>query len=174
MPYLRTLANGCGLAALLMTFAGATVTADDSKPWELGSSVVLTGCVERAQNPGDDDEVVVTDVAEVPLSSAAALRPMPREPRVYWFDDTGKIDDHIGARVRITGKLDKIEKQEMEVKRRKGTVLVKIKGDGDDITVTPQQAGVAPPSPGKKEGEIPYWMLKLDVKNVEKVSETCR
>lgn len=164
--------SAVGLAAALAVAAPAALIATDDKPWKKGSSVVLTGCVERAQ--GDGDDVLLTDVAEVPLGSDAALRPASREPRIYWFDDTDELEDHLGARVRVTGRLEKIDKEEMDVKRRKGAIVVEIEGDGESIETTPRQAGVPAPPPGAKTRDIPYWMLKLKVVNVEVVDETCR
>lgn len=170
MPYFWKRST-VGLAAAVVWIVPLNAGSDD-KPWKAGSSVVLTGCVERAQ--GDSDDVLLTEVVEVPLESSAALRPAPREPRIYWFDDTDDIDDHIGARVRVTGRLEKVEKEEMDVKRRDGAIIVEIEGDGDNIETTPRQAGVTPPPRGAKTRDIPYWMLKLKVMNVEVVDETCR
>jgi hypothetical protein len=166
MPDLRNVVTGFTMAALAATITTLSA-AGGQQPWKEGSTVVLTACVERAQ--GDGDEFILTNVVEVidPTNPGARL---PKEPHVYWLDDTDDLEDRVGAHVRITGKLTDVDKEEMEVKREKGVVIVEI----DDLKVTPQQAGVAPPRTGKKEEDRPYWRLKLDVQNVEIMNETCR
>jgi hypothetical protein len=173
----RTTAS-CGLAALLLALpAGAGARQDDKAPWKKGSTVVITGCVEPAQQ--GDEQFVVTHVREVPLADAA-VGTSGREPAVqrpgrylYWLKDTDELEDHVGSEVRIAARVEDVDRTEMEVKRRKGTVYVEVDGDGDPVRMTPEQAGVTPPAGDRDGKDVPIYLVELDVLNVDVVG-ACR
>jgi hypothetical protein len=169
----------CALVALLLAPGAALAAgADDKAPWKKGSTVVITGCVEPAQK--GDDQFVVTHVREVPMDETVPVgtsgreAPMQRPARyLYWLKDTDKLEDRVGSQVRIAAKVEGVEKSEMEVKRRDGTVYVEVDGDGDPVRMTPAQAGVTPPAAGKDEKDLSIYLVELDVMNVDVIGETC-
>lgn len=165
------------LAALLLAPATAPAAGTDDKgPWKKGETVVITGCVEPAQK--GDDQFVVTHVREVPLDETAAVGTSGRAAVVrtgrylYWLKDTDQLEDHVGSQVRIAAKVEDVDRKEMEVKRRKGTVYVEVDGDGDPVRMTPEQAGITP-QPGGKAEDVPIYLVELDVLNVDVIGDRC-
>jgi hypothetical protein len=169
----------CALVALLLAPGAALAAgADDKAPWKKGSTVVISGCVEPAQK--GDEQFVVTNVREMPLDETAAVGTsgrdaVPARPAryLYWLKDTDELEDHVGSQVRIAAKVEDVERKEMEVKRRQGTVYVEVDGDGDAVRMTPAQAGVTPPARGDDEKDVPIWLVELDVLDVDVIAESC-
>lgn len=110
--------------ALLITVAAAVEGQQGDKT--IPQPIALTGCVAAGTKP---NTYILTHVASsvkpVPIgtSGTAGTAGGTAEP-FYWLDSPGKLKDHIGYGVEITGMLDDdIDKTEVEVKD--GKVLLK-------------------------------------------------
>lgn len=115
-----------GYLSLLLALAAATTVGGQEQDKTIPQPIALTGCVAAGTKP---NTYILTHVASsvkpVPLgtSGTAATSGVTGEP-FYWLDSPGKLKEHVGYGVEITGMLDDdIDKTEVEVKD--GKVLLK-------------------------------------------------
>jgi hypothetical protein len=153
-----------------LSVAGATVAGAQGHGPMKGSTVMLTSCVEQAQN-GGGDKFVLTHVADVPTQSA------PHGRVVYWIDQTDQLKPHVGHQIRLQGTVTDVGKAEMEVKLGpdgKGGAIVEIEGHGTQVKTTPSSAGVSTAGQTKRERDIPTTVVKLKLDKLEMVADSCK
>src|SRR5687768_17669757 len=142
-------------AAAICTFGAIPVLAQDhsghSAQTKLmkGAAVAIEGCVTAGQK---SDTYVLGTVKEIP---GAPVETGMR--RFYWLDSTKGLKGHVGHVVRIDGRIDKIEKQELEVKlgaNDDGSAVVEIEGPGKQVKTSPATVGVSTSGQTAKEVDI--------------------
>ena len=156
-------------AFVAAALAATVVGAQEHGPTK-GSTVMLTSCVEKAQD-GDGDKFVLTHVADVPAQGATHGRV------VYWIDRTDQIKPHVGHQIRLQGTVTDIDKAEMEVKLGpdgKGGAFVEIEGHGTQVKTTPSSAGVSAAGQTIRERDIPTTVVKLKIDKLEMVADSCK
>lgn len=156
-------------AGLAIGWPGAAQSrdADSSSSGRVGDPVTLTACVERGEKK---NTFILTHVADVPVQQPTMGRV------VYWLDSVKKLEQHAGHQVRISGKIEKVERSEIEVRSgddRKGGWYVEIEGPGRDVRTTPEKAGVALPQHDRRNTDIQTTLVRLKVGEIVTVADSC-
>ena len=166
---MKTLLTAMSLSFALAATAGmATVTAQDGKKYDKGSTVTLQGCVTQAEKK---DTFVLTQVREWPVSTTEMGK---FGKRMYWIEKTDKMKDHAGHTIQIVAKIDDVQKSEMEIKpgENGNGWNVEIEGPGKDVVAPASRAGVSMENRPNKE-DIPITLLKLKIDEIKMISSTC-
>ena len=133
-----------------------------------GSSVAIEGCVTAGQKA---DTYVLGSVKEVPGQPVdTGMR------RIYWLDSTKQLKGHAGHVVRVEGRIDKIEKSEIEVKLGaddKGGAVIEIEGPGAQVKTAPATAGISTAGQTAKEVDVPTTLIRLNVDKVTMLKGSC-
>lgn len=133
-----------------------------------GAAVAIEGCVTAGQKA---DTYVLGSVTEIP---GAPVETGMR--RFYWLNSTKQLRGHVGHVVRIAGRIDKIEKHELEVKlgaNDDGSAVVEIEGPGKQVKTSPATVGVSTAGQTAKEVDIPTTVIRLKVDKVTMLKGTC-
>ena len=127
-----------------------------------GSSVAIEGCVTSGQKA---DTFVLGSVKEIPGQPVETGK-----RRVYWVERK-HLRGHVGHIVQLSGRIDDIGTQEIEVKTNADGVVVEIEGAGRQVKTNPGTVPV--PTSGTKEVDIPTTVIKLKVDKVTMVKDSC-
>lgn len=133
-----------------------------------GAAVSIEGCVTAGQKA---DTYVLGSVKEIP---GAPVETGMR--RFYWLDSTKGLKGHTGHVVRVDGRIDKIEQQELEVKlgaNDDGSAVVEIEGPGKQVKTSPATVGISTAGQTKKEIDIPTTLVRLKVDKVTMLKGSC-
>jgi len=168
------MANHIAVLAAALTLAAVPARAQDHASHRAetklmkGASVAIEGCVTAGQKP---NTFVLGSVKEIPGQPVeTGLR------RVYWLDSTTSLRGHVGHRVQIAGRIDRLEKHEIEVKLGddgKGGAVVEIEGPGGQIKTSPAAAGIVTSGQTAKEVDIPTTVIRLEVDKVTMLNDSC-
>ena len=120
-----------------------------------GASVAIEGCVTAGQKA---DTYVLGTVKEIPGQPIETGK-----RRVYWVSRK-HLRDHVGHIVQLSGRIEKLETHELEVKTTADGVIVEIEGNGRQVKTTPATLPV--PTTGAKEADIPTTVIRLNVDKV--------
>jgi hypothetical protein len=158
----------CVLAAMP---AFAQDTAQHNKRNEIakGAAVTIEGCVTAGQKA---DTFVLGTVKEVQAVPVDMLR-----KRMYWLDSTKHIKGHVGYQVRISGRVQDLERSEIEIDLGAGPnggAVAKIEGPGGAEVSTPV-AKVALSGVANTQGEVdvPMTLVKIKVDKVTRLAGRC-
>ena len=121
-----------------------------------GASVAIEGCVTAGEKA---DTYVLGSVKEIPGQPVDTGM-----KRVYWLDSRKHVRSHVGHVVELSGRIEKIEQAELEVKNTDEGMKVEIEGPAKQVTTSP--AVVPVPTTGAKEVDIPTTVIRLKVDKV--------
>jgi len=139
----------------------------DTQKYDKGSIVTLQGCVVAGEKK---DTWVLTDVKEWPIG-VSDMGKYGR--RYYWLDKLGNdLRDHGGHTIQVIGKIDSVQKSEIETYEDPTGMTVKIEGRGGrDVKTTKPNAQAVGAIAGK---DIPITLLKLKVQELKMVAANCQ
>lgn len=147
-------------------------TAEHNRRNELakGATIIIEGCVAAGQKP---DTYVLGTVREVQAVPVAHLR-----KRIYWLDDTKDIKGHVGHLVRITGRVQDLERSQIGIELGagpKGGAVATIEGPGgSDVSVPTATVGVGPVgAKAQSDVDVPITLIKFKVNKVTRLAGTC-
>lgn len=164
MKIAMALTVALGLSAAMSTVSAQSQA--DGQKYEKGSTVTLQGCVVAAE---EKDTWVLTNVREWPESNSDMGK---FGKRYYWLDKLGKdLRAHGGHTIQVVGKIDDVEKSEIDVKsgESNGGMTVEIEGPGKDIKTTAENAQVGAIT-GK---DIPITLVKVKVDEIKMIAANC-
>jgi uncharacterized protein YjdB len=167
-------------AALALAVSSGLIAQAPVVPQAAGERhISLTGCVVKA-----DKGYVLSDATEQVAKAATApayarTAPDPFHSRtLYWLDDDDELKDHAGQRVEVSGNATgKLEKGEIEVHREDEGVELEFKVAGKEVKVIVPHAAVVAGTTGSmpnKDNDYNIVVMKVDVKSVRKIADTCR
>lgn len=137
----------------------------DAQKYDQGSIVTLQGCVIAGEK---EDTWVLTNVKEWPVAESDMGK---YGRRYYWIDKLGKdLRAHGGHTIQVIGKVDSIEKSEIETYDDPAGMTVKIEGPGTDVKTTKPNAQAIGAIAGK---DIPITLVKLKVEELKMVAANC-
>lgn len=149
----------------------AAQSPSDGQKYEKGSTVTLQGCVVAAEAK---DTWVLTNVKEWPMATSDMGK---YGKRYYWLDKLGKdLRAHGGHTIQVVGKIDEVEKSEIEIKAGEDTtgMTVEIEGPGKDVRTTAENAQVNPIGAIVGGGkDIPITLLKVKVDEIKMIAANC-
>ena len=167
LKHIAGFAGACALAAVPALAQDHSAHGAQSKLMK-GASVAIEGCVTAGQKA---DSYVLGSVKEVPGQPVeTGMR------RLYWLDSTKQLKGHAGHAVRVEGRIDKIEKSEIEVKLGeddKGGAFIEIEGPGKQVKAAPAAAGISTAGQTAKEVDIPITVIRLNVDKVTMLKGSC-
>lgn len=167
LKHIAGFAGACALVAVPVLAQDHSAHSAQSKLMK-GSSVAIEGCVTAGQKT---DSYVLGSVKEIPGGPVeTGMR------RVYWLDSTKQLKGHAGHVVRVEGRIDKIEKAEIEVKigeDEKGGAVIEIEGAGKQVKTAPGTAGISTAGQTAKEVAIPTTLIRLNVDKVTMLKGSC-
>jgi hypothetical protein len=163
--YLPAFAAVCGLA--VVPALAQEHTAHQQAKLVKGASVAIEGCVTAGQKANTFVLGSVREIPGVPVDTG--------QKRIYWLDSTKHVRGHAGHVVRLEGRIDKLERHEIEVKLGdKGEAAwAEIEGPGAQVKTAPATVGVGTSGQTAKEVDIPTTVVRLKVDKVTVVSNTC-
>jgi uncharacterized protein YdeI (BOF family) len=157
------------VAAISITAGMASIAAQspsDAQKYEKGATVTLQGCVVAAEKK---DTWVLTNVKEQPAGTTDMGK---FGKRYYWLDKLGKeLRDHVGHTIQVVGKIDKVEKSEIETFDDPTGTLVEIEGPGTNVRTTKPNAQVIGAISGR---DVPITLLRLKVEEMKMTSSSCQ
>jgi hypothetical protein len=127
-----------------------------------GSSVAIEGCVTAGQKSGTFVLGTVKEIPNQPIDTG--------KRRVYWVERK-HLRGHVGHVLQLTGRIDDVSTQELEVKSTDEGIVVEIEVPGRQGKTTPDVLPV--PTSGQKEVDIPTTVIKLKVDKVTMVKDSC-
>ena len=147
--------------------------------------VKVIGCAVKGTGYGDGfllantvEQTTRTKVTPDAITSTTSKELEP--PRVlYWLDDDDDVVESLmGQLVELTGEVEgDVKRGEIEVERENGMIELEIKAGDRKANVklpdVPSAVG-APGSARDRETELPYRVLKLDVKSARSIAPSCR
>jgi len=158
------------LSAALPLFAQDTAEHNRRTELAKGATVIIEGCVAAGQEP---DTYVLGAIKEVQAAPVAHLR-----KRVYWLDSTKKVKGHLGHQLRITGRVQDLERSEIELElgaRPHGGAVATIEGPGNsDVSVAAATVGLgAVGTKAQSDADVPITLIKINVNKVTRLTGTC-
>lgn len=168
-------------AAMLLAAAPIAAAPQSSSPspssTATGGKITLQGCVR----PGvDKDQVLVTDVTEIPDAGKSAI-PTEAHGRkvIFWLDRDDALKPLVNRKVEVTGTQGTIEKSEIELKaghQKAGGFVVEFEGPGRDVKASNDVVGQPLGTSGRVaagKNDIPDFLVHVKVESVRQVSESC-
>ena len=157
------------LLTALPSFAQDTAEHNRRTALAKGATVVIEGCVAPGQKP---DTYVLGTVKEVEAVPVAHLR-----KRIYWLENTKEIQGHLGHQVRITGRVNDLERSEIEVDLGvgpKGGAVAKIEGPGGaEVKVLAAEVGLSQAAKPQSEVDVKTTLVKMKINKVTRLAGTC-
>ena len=97
--------------------------------------------------------------------------------RIYWLENTKEIQGHLGHQVRITGRVNDLERSEIEVDLGvgpKGGAVAKIEGPGGaEVKVLAADVGLSQAAKPKSEVDVKTTLVKMKINKVTRLAGTC-
>jgi hypothetical protein len=164
------------MVAVAVAVAACSVTGYAQKSLDRdslkGVDIGVRGCVRSGVAPGS---IVLDNVYEVDRDGKALPPPAPGFPTaVYSFNDTSKLQSHMGQTVEVRGRIKDIRDDEITVKPEKdagGQLVARLPVEGTDVRATLDEV----PSPVGTSGRstLKSVVLRMDVDSVAQISESC-
>ena len=135
------------------------------------ATVVIEGCIAAGQKA---DTYVLATVREVEAVPVAHLR-----KRIYWLDSTKGLEDQVGHQVRITGRVQDLERADIEIEAGAGPnggAVATIEGPGSaevDVAAAKIAVGAASGT-AATDKDVPTTLIKIKVSQVTRLAATCK
>ena len=140
--------------------------------------VTLTGCLMTGE--GDDGYVLTNAGGGGKPGVSEAVTPGPvgtaggASTTLYWLEDDDALKTHVGHRVEIAGQLTgDIEPGQIEIERERTWTELRIKSDGDNLTVRIPQSVVVISGAAATDQKIDVLVRKVDVDRVRMLAASC-
>lgn len=157
------------LMTTMPLFAQSTAEHNRRTAVAKGATVVIEGCVAAGQKDGTYALATVREIEAVPV---AYLR-----KRIYWLDSTKGLKEQVGHQVRITGRVEDLERSEIAIEKGAGPnggAVATIEGPGSaEVSVPAAGIGVGAVGANPSDKDVPTTLIKIKVEKVTRIAGTC-